>query len=220
MRRGDGDIARYVQERTGVRTSGRIGQRLDHLARYGERDTDQDNVIRPLGLELPPGFQKGDGAQIFTPSSSAGYARYIGRAVPDLQAINLLWRVTTAGAAPTYAEWGLASDDGPQIAASLSVNYLSTIGYTSVASDVTGIGRKLTTIADFPPVNAGVHLWLIFVHQGATGLVLRGGVPQEGGFMLTKSGAARPSNMAANSQFDEISTSTNDLWIVVQQVQA
>lgn len=215
------DVERLIRQRTGVTTPGERDQRIDRVIRYREGEPDTDNAIYPVGMNLPPGFSKGDGTRVFTPASSTGYARYIGRAAPNLQSVDLLWRVTTLGAAATYAEWGLASSEEPVLGASLTLNYLTTIGYTDIAASVTSVGRKLTTIGDFAPVNAGVHLWLIFTHQGSTGLVLRGGLPQEGGMMLSRVGSsARPSAMAASTQFDEVATTLEDIWIVVKQNQA
>lgn len=213
------DVERFLRQRTGITTGAERDARIDQIVRF-RRDETGDTEIRPVGMNLPPGFSKGDGTKTFTPASSTGYARYIGRAVPRLQSVQFLWRVTTAGAAPVYAEWGLAVSEEPVMTDSLTLNYLTTIGWTDVAGSLGSTFRKMTTISDFGQVNAGVRLWLIFAQQGSTGLVLRGGGAQEGGFLLSKAGAAQPSTMAIGAQFDEVATSLEDIWLVVKQVQA
>ena len=214
------DIERYVREHTGITTGGERDRRIDLLSRF--RDEEEPAVtVQVPGFGTPPGFQKGSGTSIFTPASTAAYARYIGRAIPQLNTVNILWRVTTLGAAATYAEWGLCVSEEPVLAASLTLNYLTAIGYTDVASDVTSTGRKSTSITDFTGGIDGAHLWAVFTHQGSTGLVLRGGLPQEGGLMLVRVGSdAKPSTGFVGSQFDEVTTSLEDIWCIVQQVAA
>jgi hypothetical protein len=213
------DIDRYVRERQGLKTPGdREAERAADI-RY-RRDIKRRSDVYPLGTELAPGFNKGDASLTFQPTSSTGYARYIGRAVEALESVEILYRVTTIAATVTYAEWGLVSSEDLTIATGLTTNTMTTIGYDDISADIVGTGRKLSVIEDFAPPNVGLHLWLLLTVQATTTPILRGGVPQECGLMLSKAGSARPSTLAANADFTEVSTATNDVWFAFRQVQA
>lgn len=176
---------------------------------------------RPLGIELPVGFNKGDASLTFQPTSSVGYARYIGRACPRLEAVEIIYRVTVIAATVTYAEWGLCVSEELDPASGLATNTMTLVpdAWVSIASDIVGTGRKLAMLTDFEQPNPGAHLWLLNTVQATTTPTYRGGVPQEAGLMMSKSGSARPSTLAANADFTEVSTSTNDIWFAVKQVQ-
>lgn len=219
------DHETYRDKRLRITTPGQASRLLTRGTRRRQEqvETPGDRVDFPIGIDLPPGFSKGDGAQTFTPVSSTGYARYIGRAVPRLQAVNFLYRVTTLAATVTYAEFGLCISETPQIATGLADNTLTLVdpeAWLDVSGVITATGRKLGTIDQFNPVNHGAHLWLLFVVQATTPGAYRGGVPQECGLLISKAGAARPSTMGANAAFIEVATSMNDLWLPTQQIQA
>lgn len=213
------DIDKYIRERQGMTTPGDRNAERESDIRY-RRDQKVIEYTRPLGTELPVGFNKGDASLTFQPTSSTGYARYLGRAVPRLASVEILYRVTTGAASVTYAEWGIVCSEDLVLDTGLTDNELTTIGWVSIASDITGTGRKKATIEDFEAPNAGLHLWALLVVQATTTPILRGGVPQECGLMLSKAGSARPSTMAANAAFTEVSTSTNDVWFAFRMNQA
>jgi hypothetical protein len=213
------DIDRYVRERQGLKTPGdREAERAADI-RY-RRDINRRSDVYPLGTELPPGFNKGDASLTFQPASSTGYARYIGRAVEGLQSLMVLYRVTTIAATVTYAELGLVSSEELVPEFGLADNTMTTIGWEDISGDIVGTGRKIAVIEDFAPPNVGLHLWLLLTVQATTTPILRGGVPQECGLMMSKAGAARPSTLAENAAFTEVSTATNDVWFAFRQVQA
>lgn len=217
---GNRDIDRYVRERQGLKTSGdREAERGEDI-RY-RRDEKVIENARPLGIELPVGFNKGDASLTFQPTSSTGYARYIGRAVPRLSQIDIIYRVTVIAATVTYAEWGLVYSEDLVPESALADNTMSLVpdAWVDIAADIVGTGRKLATITGFEQPNPGSHLWLLLTVQATTTPILRGGVPQEAGLMMSKAGSARPSTLANNAAFTEVSTSTNDIWFAVKQVQ-
>jgi hypothetical protein len=213
------DIDRYVRERQGLKTPGdREAERAADI-RY-RRDINRRSDVYPLGTELPVGFNKGDASLTFQTTSSTGYARYIGRAVEGLQSIMVLYRVTTIAATVTYAELGLVSSEDLVPEFGLADNTMTTIGWEDISADIVGTGRKIAVIEDFAPPNVGLHLWLLLTVQATTTPILRGGVPQECGLMMSKVGSARPSALAENAAFTEVSTATNDVWFAFRQVQA
>jgi hypothetical protein len=219
--RSRADIERYIRQRTGVTTPGELGRAVETMRRYRDPETgNTDHEVRPLLMEMPPGFQKGDGTLTNLLVSSTGYARYIGRAVPRLQAVRAVYHVTTIAATVTYAEVGLCVSDAPALVAGGADVELTTIGYWDAATQITGTGRKTVILDDFERPNAGVHLWLVITVQATTPPTLRAGVPDFGGFLTSKAGSARPSTMAANAVFAPVLTTVNDLWWVVQQIQA
>jgi hypothetical protein len=218
------EIDKYRRRKLGAQTnSDRERSRSEDL-RYRSWLNDDPSYWNQLladGIQLPPGFQKGAGTEVFTPVSSTGYVRYLGRAMPRLQSVEFLFRVTTLGAVPTYCEFGLMSaSEDPTIATGLADNWFTTLGWVDAAAQVTSTGRKKLVIYQFDEINAGMHLWIAFVHQSATGLVMRGGLPQECGLMLSKAGSARPSTLAAESQFTEVATTFQDLWLPFRQIQS
>lgn len=218
---GNRDIDRYVRERQRLSSPGeREAERQSDIR--NRRDQKAIENDRPLGIELPVGFNKGDGSLTFQPTSSTGYARYIGRAVPHLEAIKIIYRVTVIAVTVTYAEWGLVISEDFEPASGLATNTMTLVpdAWVDIASDIVGTGRKLATISDFEQPNPGSHLWLLNTVQASTTPTYRGGVPQECGLMMSKAGSARPSTLATNAAFTEVSTSTNDIWFAVKQVQA
>jgi hypothetical protein len=215
------DVERLIRSRLGQTTEGDRARQFDELKRYRRPEvSDSDHEVRPLLMELPPGYQRGDGTLTNLLVSSTGYARYIGRAVPRLQAVRAVYHVTTIAATVTYAEVGLCVSDAPALVAGGSDVELTSIGYWDAATQITGTGRKTVILDDFERPNAGVHLWLVITVQATTPPTLRAGVPDFGGFLTSKAGSARPSTMAANAVFAPVLTTVNDLWYVVQQVQA
>lgn len=214
------DITKWQQRSSGVSSSGDVRRSSRQAQRFRDEPiVDPDDQINyPLGLELPPGFQKDAGTLTYAPVSSRGFCRYLGRAVPRLASIDLGWRVTTAGGVPTYAELAIAISEEPEIFPTDQT--FQVIQYVDIATAVQSAARKITTFADFEQVNYGSHLWAWMVIQAGTPPVLRGGTPAECGVLMEKSGSARPSTNSGVNGWAEAGTATNDVWYVIKQRQA
>lgn len=213
------DHERYRDKRLRILSANDADRRIDQVTRRRQTPIEEPQYqtgIYAHGLELPPLFSKGDGAQVFTFTSSTGYARYIGRAVPRLREVDVFYRVTTIAATVTYAEIGLCISEEPVAAAGLGDTTLTMVGpnaWVDISGPVTSTGRKLAQITDFQAPNPGSYLWLLMVQQATTPAIMRGGIPQEAGAMMSKAGSARPSVLVDNAAFSEVATSVNDLWL-------
>lgn len=219
------DHETYRERRLNQPTIGDTRRYVDQLNRRRQEpvaDPQANPDIYAAGISLPPAYSKGDGTQTFTPVSSTGYARYIGRAVPRLQEVDVLYRVTTIAATVTYAEIGLAYSETPLLAAGLSdttLTKLSAESYADISAAILTTGRKLASISDFAAPNPGSYLWLILTIQATTPPILRGGIPSEAGVLMSKAGSARPSILGENAAFSEVSTATNDIWLPFTMIQ-
>ena len=207
MRRGDGDIQKYVNERTGVNTTGRIDWRLDQLTRYGDGAPDEaTGIARPV--QLPPGFFAADTTSQTAMATNRTIARYLGQAPADLNLVTLRFSVLTAAVTITWAEVGIATS----LDMTLGGQDLALAGYVTVASTFNSIGTKDVEV----PVGIGrdEHVWAVYGSQATTPFqVLRGiGDGLGAGFVLFAD-ATRPSTMANPTTFSVTSASANSAWI-------
>lgn len=211
------DHEKYRDRRLNLTVDADIKKQIDRERRFRRQPIEdpQDHPEYPPAINLPIGFSKGDGAQTFQPVSSTGYARYIGPAPPRINTLKVMYRITTAAVTVTYAEIGLCFSEFPDLASSIVSNTLTLVpdAWVDIASVITAGGRKLATISSIGEVNVGAHLWILLVVQATTTPVMRGGIPQEAGLMMSKAGSARPSTLAPNAPFDEVATSVNDIWL-------
>jgi hypothetical protein len=212
------DILKVQQRRQGYVTTGDLqrDQQRELRTRQEPIIDPNDTLVYAPGLDLVPGFQKGDGTLTHALVSSRGIGRYLGRAAPRLTAIELGWRVTTIAATVTYAEVAIATSEDLDL---YGGNTLTTLEAIDSTANVTGTGRRSSLFQNLGEVNFGAHLWAWFVVQATTPPILRGGLPNECGLMIEKSGSARPS-VNTPSVMTESSTTTNDIWIAVRQVQS
>jgi len=207
MRRGDGDIARYVQERTGVNTSGRLSDRIDRLTRYREV-RDDPGTIYARGMQFPPGFQAGNVTDIAAPASNQSNAIYLGQAPDDINLVTVRMTVTTALSTTTWAELAICTSlDAGFGGASLILE-----GFTGVGATFNSTGTMDTDIA--VQIATDAHCWLVWGSQAVTPFAVRGGL----GDPLTTgrhqfAAATRPSTMASPTTFVATSSASVAAWV-------
>lgn len=212
------DIDRYLRKASGIMTEAdRDAQRNEDI-RYRVEPA-PDPGIYPLGIELVTGHLAANTSTTQATVSNTTYARYIGRAVPRLQEVQVLYQVTTAAATITWAELALAYSPEPELlpTAALDIYAIATL---DIATRVNTTGRKRSDIVDIGEVNAGLHLWVLIGANATTPMSLRGGLPDNMGLQLERA-AYRP-GAAINEprEFSATATSFNDFWMGIKQVQA
>lgn len=133
--------------------------------------------VRDIGWMLPairmaPTFANGGIATTKTITSTNSYALYMGKAGSALTSIKVRYRVTTAAATITWAEFALAK--GAPVAAGNPT--LTVVGYADVSGVINSTGQKTTTInvSGGQSVAATDDIWLLVGNQATTAAVLRG----------------------------------------------
>lgn len=212
-----GATAFFAQLQSGGILQYQLEKGWESLDGVGNKENSAMEGIYP-SIRGIPGYRPGTTAAAAATNTGVWYVVSMGRAESAYTQIKSNWAISTAGTgAVTYAEVAIYTGD---ILGEYSGMILTNrCGFTSVASDVTSIGAKTTTVT-VSGINPGAKLFWVFSSSLATTqpqLRTTNTTDVFGGGVCWQSALANAGGRPSLVSSGTINTGTfNNLWLVWQ----